>query len=475
MATSSYPLPALTIFFITLSCFCPPVQAADTIVVSAEGLVDPKAPGYQGNQALLLEDLRQDARRQAVEKAVGTLVAGSTLVRNYALIDDRVLARSQDLIKQVIKESPPWEGKDGFMHLLMKAEVYLVGVEDALARMSRAERLNLLQSYGNPTISVAVMIRDAERGSEVAPERSPIAENILKEHFSRFGYRVWSEETTTALKKEMMERSAQEGDKAASLSIAQTKAADFSVTGEAKFKSLSQRLQPSGITITKYVLTSWTVKCIDNNTGQEIYFNNQVPRRQSWADEDQALQDIGRLIGAEFNKDFFEQHLAKPSRIFQLQALGLPSYDIGVLLKQEFIGLRPILNVDFRGFDAGGLSSYEVEFSGERGNFLQLLNDTIIKPLNSKCGGECFQLISAHGEVVRIQFQTHLGVQQVMAQFQATPPASLATATPERLQHLVKDKATMEKVAMINPEAVSRLAQMGDPNAKSALGAVENF
>ncbi len=449
--------------------------AVDTLIVTAEGLVDPHADTYKRDKGLMLDDLRQDARRQAVEKAVGTLVSGSSLVKNYTLIEDRVLTQSKGLIKQVIKESPPWQGEDGFMHMLIKAEVYLIGVEEALRKMSKAERVSLLKSHGNPTISVAVMIRDAKRSSDIEPERSPIAENILKEHFSKFGYRVWSEDTTTVLRREMLERSVLDNNTETTVSISQMKAADFTVLGEAKFKSISHKLAASGIELTKHVLTSWTVKCVDNNTGQEIYFNNQVPRKQSWADEDQALEDIGRLIGTEFSKDFFEEHLSKPTRIFQLYALGLPNYDIGVLLKKEFIGLRPIIDVNFRGFDAGGLSRYEVEFAGERGNFLQLLNNTIIKPLNSKCGDECFKLLSAHGEVVKLQFQTVQETQVVMERFQGMPPASLATATPQRLRSLIKDKATMEKVAAINPDAVAQLAQAGDVNAKSVLGVVENF
>lgn len=43
-------------------------------------------------------------------------------MENYTLIKDRVLTKSKDLIKWLIKESDPWIGKDGFAHLLMKDE-----------------------------------------------------------------------------------------------------------------------------------------------------------------------------------------------------------------------------------------------------------------------------------------------------------------------------------------------------------------
>ncbi|CAK0756997.1 conserved hypothetical protein [Gammaproteobacteria bacterium] len=459
-----------------LLAFTRPGLAEETLIVSAEGLADPNADTYQRDKGLMLEDLRQDARKQVIEKAVGTLVSSNTLVENYSLIQDRVMTQSKGLIKRIIKESDPWEGKDGFVHLLLKAEVHLQSVQGALQQMSQAERINLLKERGNPTISVAVKIRDAERGSEIKPERSEVAENLLKEHFKKFGYRVWSEDQARVLKLEVAETSQMENDTQTTVSVSQIKAADFTIIGETKFKKISVTLKASGLTLTKYALTSWTVKCIDNNTAEEVYFNNKVPRNKSWADEDQALEDVGRMIGMEFSKEFFESHLMKPTKIYQLQALGLPDYDTGVLLKKEFIGLRPVINVDFRDFDANGLSRFEVEFAGGRGNFLQLINSTVLTPLNRKCREDCFKLLSAHGDMVKIRYASTLTTQELTERFEKMPPSSLATAPPERLRALVKDKATLERVAILNPDGVAKLAQQGDPHAATAVKqAVRDF
>jgi len=375
-----------------------------TVIVSAEGLADPEADTYQRDQGKLLDALRQDAKRQVIEKAVGSFVDSSTLVENYELINDRVLTRTKGLIKRVIKESPPWKGQDGFMHILMKAEVYLAPIKESLKMMSKTERVSLLKDYGNPKISVAIVIRDAKRGSDIEAERSPVAENLLKERFSQFGYRVWSEEESQRLKVEIAEKAMLSNQADTTLSVTQLKTSDFSIRGEVKFKSLSATLKASGLTITKYVLTSWTIKCVDNYTGEEVYFNNKIPRNKSWSDEDAAMADIGKLIGEQFSKDFFEDHLMRTSRIFQLQVFGLPDYDTGILFKKEMIGLRPVMNVDFRNFDASGLSLYEIDFAGSRGNFTDLVNDTVIKPLNFKFGERVFKLASAQGDVVRVNF-----------------------------------------------------------------------
>ncbi len=213
------------------SLFIGLAQAEGTIIVTAEGLADPNADTYKRDQGLLIDALRQDARKQAVEKAVGTFVDSSTLVANYTLVQDKVMTRSQGLIKQVIKESPHWIGKDGFAHMLIKAEVHLGDLRTALQEMSRDNRVALIKEQGSPKISVAVIVRDAERSADNAAERSPIAENILKEHVSKFGYRVWSEDVTKVLRMEQVERSQLDNQTEATISVSQMKAADFTIVG----------------------------------------------------------------------------------------------------------------------------------------------------------------------------------------------------------------------------------------------------
>lgn len=428
------------------------VQAQpESIIVSAEGLADPNAEIYQNDKGLLLDALREDARRQVIEKAVGTFVESSTLVENYELIHDRVLTRSKGLIKSVVKESDPWLGEDGFMHILLKAEVYLTNVRDAVQSMSRAERVSLIKEHGNPRIAVSISVRDAERGTSVPPERSSIAENILKERITGFGYRVWAER--------------EEGHGTA----------DFAIHGEVKFMPRSVTLKASGLKLTKYVLTSWTVKCVASDTGEEIYFNSKVPKGQGWASEDEALQEIGRLIGEEFTREFFENHLMRPAGIFQLRVTGLPDYDTGVLLRRELIGLRPVLNVDLRDFDANGISIYEVEFSGRRGNFAQVVNDAVVKPLNRKLQARAFHLTSARGEVAEVAFQTEDDDEGVVRRFRDMPPASLSDAPMGRLENLSLDEATMKKVAEINPEAARIVGEGQEEPGEGAVKAIEEF
>lgn len=466
-------LPSLTHAKQQAPVAAPATVERKTIIVSAEGLADPNADTYQRDKGLMLEDLRRDAKSQCLEKAVGAYVESHTLMENYTLIRDQVLSRSQGLIKQVLKESDPWNGEDGFAHLLMKCEVYVGGVQDALRETSRMERRMLLKEVGDPRISVAIFVRDADRSTDTEVIRSDIAENILKERIQSFGYRVWSEEMATTLEAELRSKSTVENQVQTTVEARRSMAADFFIKGEAKFKKISVTLPPSNVTVSKYALTSWSVKCIDTRTGEELLYNNQVPKKQTWPDEDQAIEAIGQLIGAEFSKEFFASHLQAPSHMYQLEVLGLPNYETGQLLRKEFIGLRPVLNIEFRNFDKNGLSLYEVEFTGGRSNFNDLVHTSILGPLNRKIGHEAFSLESAQGQVVRLGFKSSLTPQEVSQRLNGTAPSQLVEAAPERLRDLIKSEQALQKVAEVAPEAVKKLE--GTASSSGTLDAVKGF
>ncbi|MFP5212840.1 MAG: hypothetical protein ACLGPL_05625 [Acidobacteriota bacterium] len=464
IATHLRRIAALVAFLVFALCGQASANSPKTMIISAEGLVDANSGTY-GDVASMAEPLREDAKRQIIEKAVATYVDSSTMADKYKSIRDNVLMKNSTIIKQIVKESKPWIGRDGFGHMLMRAEVYIDQVQDALEKMSRTERIGIIKEHGDPRISVAVTVKDADRSSDVEAVRSSVAENVLKERIKSFGYRVWSEEGAQRPGAPVNASTSTAGGSGSS-----APQSDFFILGEAKFKKLSHKLAASGITVSKYALTSWTVKCIDNNTGEEIYFNNKVPQKQTWPDEDVAIADIGRMIGSEFSKEFFEDHLQQSAKVYQLEVMGLPNYDAGEMIRREFIGLRPIINVNLRNFDDSGLSLYEVEFAGKRDNFNQLVNESIIKPLNAKFSANIFKLVSSHGSVVRLNVQHDMPVDKFIERTETTPPASITYASADRLRDLVKSEKTLENVKKVNPTAVSMMthepgSDAGNPNS----------
>ncbi len=290
---------------------------AGTLTITAVGLVDPSDPRYQGDKSLMQADLRADSKSQLVEKAVGLLVDTGSIAKNYDLLKTRLLSKSSDYITTVVREGKAVMGRDGLMSMTTEAVVNVKAVQKSLNQMTRDERVEFIRASGDPKISVAISVRDADM-PDAPPQPSQVAENILKERIKAFGFRTWAE------------GSAGPNDKGA----------DFAVLGEAKIKKLSLQLQASGVTVTKYALTSWTVKCVDRATGEEIYFNTALPKGMgSFATEEEALQAIGAKIADEFSREFFLQHANVASQKVALAVEGMPDAAAEDQLASELVGL----------------------------------------------------------------------------------------------------------------------------------------
>lgn len=420
------------LIFIVLSFSFLFANTAKTVVVSAEGLADPNADIYKKDRGIMLDDLRKDAKRQLIEKAVGVFVDSYTLVENYIAIEDKVLSRSNGLIKKIIKESPMWVGDDGFAHILMEAEVFIDSVKNSLKELTKAQKISMIKTEGNPRISVNIKIKNSP---------SIIAENKLKEHIKKFGYTVWSEKGEKSYQKP-----------------------DFTINGEVKFKTLKHKLKASGITLEKTVLTSWSVNCIDRNSLEEVYFNNKVPKKRSWNSQDEAIEEIGTLIGKEFSADFFMEKLNNPIKTFLVEIEGLPNIEVAQLFKKEFIGLRSILSVNFRTFNSKGVSVYEIDFGGVGKNFAMITEEGVIAPINKKLGKETLKLVAFNGNIFQLSFSQHNKNEDVSKTLQTIPPASLSLASKERLAQVVKSDETQK-----------RLKALSTQENESVMSSIKNF
>jgi serine/threonine-protein kinase len=407
----------------------PPARAAghpDTMTISALGLADPSDPRYRNDQGLLNADLREDARRQLVEKAIGLYVEQGSLTRHYALLRDKLLSRSGEFIQAVLEEAPPQLGKDGLMSLATRATVRVRDVQKSLNRMSREERVEFIRNNGDPKLSVAITARSAEADPAAAPQRSPVAENILKARIQSFGFRLWNDD---------MASDGRGG-------------ADFAVTGEARFRKLSAKLAASGITVEKFVLSSWTVKATDKQSGEEIYYNTQIPEKTSWATEDAALRDIGKLIGEEFSRDFFLAHFRFGGEKVRLRLRGLPDRDTEQRVMHELDGLRSVLAASLA--PGGGAEAViDVVLSGGLANPAALVEAGILKPLNHKLGKQCFNAgAGANDGEIAVTLEEGCRDAAILARLDTLPPAALIEAPQSRREAVVKNPETLKKISI---------------------------
>jgi serine/threonine-protein kinase len=397
----------------------PPAEAG-TLVISAVGLIDPSDPRYQNDRELLQSDLRADARGQAVAKAVGLLLDTQSVATNYDLLRDRVLAQSGGFIKTVLRESPPRSGKDGLVSLATDAVVDVKALQKALNRMSREERVKLIRASGDPGISVQIVVRDADQPG-APPFPSPAAENILKERIKSFGFRTWSEGAAGSARRP-----------------------DFAVVGEAKVRKLSTRLEASGLVVTKFALTSWTVKCIDRATGEEIYHATTLPKGTgSWASEEEALKAIGASVADAFSRDFFLQHAMASGQRVTLVVEGVTDAAMDEALGRELVSLPEVLNVTPRG--APGARAFDLQLAGS-GAPGDRVAAVVLKRLNAKLGQPCFAVGAIDGSQVSVVLDQACADPAVLSRLETLPPAGLYGAPAARQKSVIRNPETLRKL-----------------------------
>jgi tRNA A-37 threonylcarbamoyl transferase component Bud32 len=402
-----------------------PTAVADsgTLSITAVGYADPSDPRYAKDQGLMQADLREDARRQLIEKAAALYIEQNSLAQNYGLIQTKLLANSGSFISAIREEQTPQQGKDGLVSMTAKATVNIRQVQKSLNQMSAEERVDFIRNNGDPKISVAINAKSAQTASDPsAPAaRSPVAENLLKERIKSFGFRLMNDD--------------QGGN------------ADFAVTGEAKFKKLSHTLEASGITIEKFVLTSWTVKCTDKKSSEEIYYNTQIPEKQSWATEEQAMRDVGKLIGEEFSKNFFLQHFHFVGQKVALKLQGLANKDVAQSLLREFTGLRPVLSIELAG-TSGSEARYNAEISGGLVDPADLVAKGLVAPLNQKFGKTCLNVTGKSGNEVTLAFEASCNTPETLGKLDTLPAAALMTAPPPRRESVIRNAEKLKRISI---------------------------
>jgi len=389
-------------------------------VITAVGVADPANPRYQGDAALLQQDLRADANGQLVQKALGLMVEPASLAKNYDVLNDRLVVKGGGFVGNVVREGAPSTGRSGLVTLTTEAVVDVKAVQTSLNEMSRKERIQLIRAGGDPRIALKVSVRDAD-APNAAPRASPAAENLLKDRIRSFGFRTWSD-------------TAEPGQ-----------VADFLVTGEARVRRLTTRLEASGITVTKYAVAALSVKCVDRATGEEIYYNTTLPKGTgSWATEEEALRAVGGKMADEFSRDFFLAHVHPASRRVALVVDGLPEGTADVV-GREFASLPAVIAAKPRA--DGARRVWDLELGGS-GSAADRLAAGVFAPLNRKLGQSCFATAGSEGDEVRATFDARCTDPAVLSRLETYPPAGLYAAPPSRTSDVVKNPDTLRKLAL---------------------------
>lgn len=374
------------------------------MLISAVGVANTTDPGYANDPAAAERGVWLDARRQLIAKAAALYVQPGSLNANYGVVRSKLLSRSDDFIVKVVQQQPAQITKDGLMLGTMQANVNVRDVQKSLNQISRDERIEFIRNNGDPRISVGVRAWSADADPSSDAAESAVAENLLKDRIRSFGFVVVDD-------------------------AAARPPADFHVEGAVKFKKLSAKLPASGLIVEKFVLTAWTVKAVDARTGEEIYHNTAIPRKQSWASQELALEDVGRLIGEEFNKGFFLQYFDFKPKKARLRFSGLPPALAGVVTETVNASLV-VLNAA-PAQQSGSDLVIDAQLSGAADSAAHLVEQAILAPLNRKIGVTCFSIEGGEGgeaAELHVLFDNSCTSDATIKRLQTAPPDALPGA-----------------------------------------------
>ncbi|WP_374339492.1 serine/threonine-protein kinase [Methyloversatilis sp.] len=406
----------------------PPARAAaalepGVVIISAIGLADPGDPALANDRNALTQAMRDDARRQILEKAVALFVDPASVNAHYAVLQSRMLDHGGDFIEAVLEEGPAELGKDGLMAGEVRAAVRVRQVQKTLNQMSKDERVDFIRNNGDPKIAVAVASRWTDANPDAPSQRSQLAENTLKQHIQGFGFRTWTDDPGAP------------------------QSADFAIDSEVRFKRLSVKLAASGLVIEKVVLTSWTVRCIDRKSGEEVYLNTEVPEGSSWTSEEKALADIGKRVGDQFSRDFFLSHFHFTARKVALQLTGLPGEDVAGSLLHEIASMRAVLATEVKSLGSEH-AEFLVDMAGGLADAGQNVQAGILMPLSRKLGRNCLSITSSTPDRVVLGFDAACAAPDVIARLQTLPPSGLMEASPSRRDTVVRSPELRKRISI---------------------------
>ena len=396
-------------------------RKSGTAMITAVGLADPKDPRFANDGLAVEPHLWADARRQLIEKAVALYIDPSSINAHYALLRDKLFSRSDEYISTVLDQQPPQSSHYGLLLGTIRATVKVHDVQRALNEISRQERVEFIRNNGNPRISVDVRVRSDLADPGRRPQRSALAENILMDRIRSFGF--VAVDTATA-----------------------QPAPDFLLSAEVRLKHLSATLPASGLTIEKVALTSWTLRTVDPNTGEEVYLNTTIPVKRSWASEDLALQEIGRLIGSQFSREFFLQYFDFGTQRIRLRFKGLPASAAPSLVSEATAALR-ILNASLSA-SVGQDVLIDIDVAEGPEAARERVAAALLNPLNRKLGQACFGSTSSSDTELLIDFDPVCASPAVLARLDALPPGALIDAPSSRIEEIVSDPARLHRAAL---------------------------
>ena len=307
------------------------------------------------------------AKRDAVEKGIGVVVASETLVKNFAVVEDRIISKANGFIK-TYKEISSTQGPDGLWTLRISAVV--TDILDELVKDQLAMDL-LLSWVRHPRFMVIL------QETNIEDTNSNVAATEVGRLLSSKGFEIVSPEQTAALRQRNVNLAAMQGDAAAAAGLAAEFGAEYIIMGQAVAKAVPIPIPGVSRLSGQANITAKVVR-VDNAQiiAQETFHGKSTHIDASTAGVNalkRAGKDLAEYLMIETVKRWsMEQSNA---RLITVKVSGVTFQQRREIINHLTFNIEGVKNVDQRGF-SGGLVTLAVSFAGSNEDLAGHLDGT---------------------------------------------------------------------------------------------------
>lgn len=296
------------------------------------------------------EEAINDALRNAVEQAVGTLIDSQTLVQNAEVIKDEIYTKSRGFVQDWTIVS---EQKSGGQ-TVVTARVQ-VDTNPNSQLMGQLQRLKLIeQGLRDPRIGVVIPEYHIS-----APIPDPAGETAVIKKLIEAGFsRMVDARQISNIRYSQTLKSILQGNRSDAISFSSSQGLDYLVVGEA-FSSYNSNLH--GLISCSARLEA---KLIKADTGEVIATNGVYGtgvHSSEFIAAKLALNEAGEKMG-EYMVQQLMAFASNPEKGVQLVVKGITSYTKISILENELKQIRGVKNVYVRGYN-GGIATIDINYT----------------------------------------------------------------------------------------------------------------
>jgi hypothetical protein len=346
------------------------------------GDISIQAEGYGVSKS----DALLKAKREAVERGIGTVLISQTEVRNFELKKDIILSKTVGSVKtyDILKEE---KQPDNTFYIKIRAVVSLASIKSDLAALKI-----LLESMDKPRMMVVI-----------SEEEGKVAEGTIIDYLNEKEFELVDPSVVAALfqKDDQLIKQATEGDPAAAAKIGVSNGAEYVIVGRVT-KSLikSEVLTGTGMTSGQAHITAKVINCSNariiaskSANSAAVHISEDIAKAK--AAEKTAKKLMDRALFEKMVSSF--QDMINNGIPIDVTVKGVSDFKMQKAVREMLSGLSQVVSVNKRSF-GGGKLHLSVLYKGNADSFSEEVDGRTVE-------GKIISVTGISGDKVDIEIK----------------------------------------------------------------------